>query len=615
VLYEYNRIDTKMKGADKERHLALKRELAKFDDLRPAPLPRPLTVTDVGPTASPVTIPKRGDTPVPPGFLTILDEKPAVIESTPTSSGRRTALARWITNPGNPLTARVIVNRAWQQHFGRGLAANPSDFGRLGDPPTHPELLDWLALDFIEHGWSLKHLHRRIVTSATYRQASSHPDPARGRLVDPEVKLLWRGSTRRLEAEPIRDALLFVSGEIDLRAGGPGVFGNDPRRSLYVRIMRNVRDPLFDVFDAPLWFQSASGRDVTTTPVQSLYLFNGPFLLQRARTFADRLFREEPSDAATRVRRAYRLAFGREPSNNEVEQALAFIDQQAGSIDPEVAGSAAAAFVSGKIPFHDGQADEVRPTGTGMMVASAENAKPKDARQKPREFPTDTFTIEAFIVPRSVAADANVRTIAARWDGNARRPPAGPSASPASNRRRKPQTVVLADVRASDRRHLRRGDGLLRPQCCHEQAVLCCRDRAARRVTFVLKDLSNDDDPAQVETVSNRIKGGLENDLPLTLGGRSGKSPAGFDGLIDDVRLSASALRVEELLLNRDGPHPTTVGYWTFENKPDVFRDASGQGRDLRPARKPGLPIDPRKAAWADFCHVLFNASEFLYVE
>src|SRR5205085_1566693 len=201
--------------------------------------------------------------------LTLLDKKPAKISSTPggaKSSGRRAALARWLTDPENPLTARVIVNRVWQQHFGRGLVASASDFGRLGGEPTHPELLDWLADRFIKEGWSLKKLHRLIVTSATYRQSATHPNPRPGRIADPENKLLWRAAVRRLDAEQIRDAIYAVTGELDPSAGGPGAAHTDPRRSIYTRIMRNSRDPLLDVFDAPLWFSSASSRDTTTTP-------------------------------------------------------------------------------------------------------------------------------------------------------------------------------------------------------------------------------------------------------------------------------------------------------------------------------------------------------------
>ena len=166
--------------------------------------------------------------------MTLLDPAPAKVTRSPAaanSTGRRTALARWLTRPDNPLPARVMVNRLWQYHFGRGLVATPSDFGRLGERPSHPELLDWLAAEFVTQGWSLKQMHRLIMTSAAYRQAAVRPPSAVARLKDPENRLLWRMNTRRLEIEPIHDAMLGASGELNMTMGGPGVAvdGTAPR--------------------------------------------------------------------------------------------------------------------------------------------------------------------------------------------------------------------------------------------------------------------------------------------------------------------------------------------------------------------------------------------------
>ena len=199
---------------------------------------------------------------IAPGYLSVLDEQPAQIAGLPNSTGRRSALAKWLTAPENPLTARVMVNRLWQSHFGRGLAANASDFGKLGEKPSHPELLDWLAATFVESGWSLKAMHRLMVTSATYRQASSqylvisnksapkseaplitnHSSASR---VDPENRLLWSFPVRRLEAEQIRDAVLSVTGQLKLEpAGGPSTDQLTPRRSIYSKWLRNAPDPI-----------------------------------------------------------------------------------------------------------------------------------------------------------------------------------------------------------------------------------------------------------------------------------------------------------------------------------------------------------------------------------
>ena len=613
VTYEYDRLERTLKGADKDRVLALRRDLAKFDALKPPPLPVALAATDAGPVAPPTTVPKKGPTPVEPGFLSVLDETPAAIAPVPglpETTGRRAALANWLTRPDNPLTARVLVNRVWQQHFGRGLAANASDFGRLGDTPTHPELLDFLSAQFVADGWSVKKLHRAIVLSATYRQSATHPDPAPGRLADPENKLLWRGGVRRLDAEQIRDALYAVVGDLDWKAGGPGVAGTDPRRAVYTKVMRNNRDPLLDVFDAPLAFQSASSRDTTTTPVQSLLLINSPTLLRRSQAFADRLKRDEPADDARRVGRAYRLAFGRAPTADEATAAVAFVTEQTKRVDPTKAGSATAAFVGGKIPHRDGQAADLKPGVPGYEVPLPDAALKSD------------FTIEAYLSARSVAETGAVRTVAAKWDGDAKHPGWGLGLT-GKGSRRKPQTLALQLVGTKP-------DGTVGEEAVFADhhvalnkpyylavAVTLARGQTPGQVTFSLKDLSNDDEPLLVATVPHAITGGLGNALPFTIGVRSApKADAGFDGLLDDVRLSDAALPADQLLYTREGTGPTTAGYWRFEAKPGVFKDTSPLGRDIRPATvKTVVAQDTRQAAWADLCHVLLNASEFLYVE
>ena len=194
-----------MKTADKDRDKALHQELAKFDSLKPAPLQHAHLVRDVGPVAPPTQFAKRPET-VEPGFLTVLDPGIATVTPTPTSTGRRRALAEWIASPTNPLTARVMANRIWQQHFGHALTGSSSDFGRLGQLPTHPELLDWLADTVVKEGWSIKKLQRQIVMSTAYKQATTNAAAKTALKKDPENRLLWRTATRRLEAEQIRDA-------------------------------------------------------------------------------------------------------------------------------------------------------------------------------------------------------------------------------------------------------------------------------------------------------------------------------------------------------------------------------------------------------------------------
>ena len=323
----------KIRASDKDTLAELKKELASYDSIKPAPLPRALTATDVGPVAPPTFVPGHSDQPLAPGIPVVLEDGRGLpIHASATSTGRRTALAQWITRPDNQLCTRVIVNRIWQYHFGRGLVATPSDFGHLGTPPTHPELLDWLTTRFVSEGWSFKKLHRLIMTSATYREAATAHSTETARMQDPDNRWLWRCDTRRLDSEQIRDAMLLVSGELKLDAGGPSVDASAPRRSVYTKVLRNHPDPLLDAFDSPDSFGSVCTRNVTTTPTQSLLLMNGDWPLKRATAFARRVRAEAKSpDPGDLVERAYRLAYGRAPQADERSTGIEFL--QAGPID------------------------------------------------------------------------------------------------------------------------------------------------------------------------------------------------------------------------------------------------------------------------------------------
>ncbi len=265
----------------------------------------------------------------------------AIDRKTPETQ-RRVALARWIADPANPLPARVMVNRLWHYHFGRGLVATPSDFGLNGAAPSHPELLDWLANAYIAAGWRLKPIHRLIVTSATYRQ-SSRFDAANG-AIDRDNRLLWRTSPRRLEAESIRDAILAASGQLDNRMGGPGynIWENntnyvaiykpkaelspgDFRRMVYQFKPRSQPDPTFGAFDCPDAALGAPRRNVSTTALQALNLLNSHFVIRQAAFFARRLEAEAGPDPARQAARAFNLALGRLPSRSEQIAAVSLI--------------------------------------------------------------------------------------------------------------------------------------------------------------------------------------------------------------------------------------------------------------------------------------------------
>ena len=257
-------------------------------------------------------------------------------------SDRRIALANWITDSANPLFARVIVNRLWYYHFGAGLVPTPSDFGFSGGNPSHPELLDWLAVELVDRDWDLKAIHRLILTSATYQQSSKLRNDAHA--VDANNRFLWRMNPKRLEAEGLRDAILAVSGLLNREMGGPGFQDfstyvhnsqfyemRDPigetfhRRSLYRMWIRSGRSPFLDVFDCPDPSATAPKRAVTTTPLQSLTLMNNSFVLRMANALGDRMKQTAESDLSGEVVHAFHWGFGRPPTDAESNEAVALI--------------------------------------------------------------------------------------------------------------------------------------------------------------------------------------------------------------------------------------------------------------------------------------------------
>ncbi|WP_439631898.1 PSD1 and planctomycete cytochrome C domain-containing protein [Gemmata sp.] len=256
------------------------------------------------------------------------------------ASSGRLELANWLTDGKHPLTARVFVNRVWQHHFGEGIVRTVDNFGKLGDRPTHPELLDWLASEFVARGWSVKHLHRVILLSAAYRQAGTHD--AKAALADPDNRLLWRFPRQRLDAEAIRDGVLAAAGTLDRTTGGTLLptknfeyvttdqSGNrvgyeSLRRSVYLPVVRNNVFAFFQTFDFPDPSTMSGKRVNTVVAPQALYLLNSPFVAAQAKAFAARLLKAEPTDDEARVALAYRLALGRPPVSAEVRDALDFV--------------------------------------------------------------------------------------------------------------------------------------------------------------------------------------------------------------------------------------------------------------------------------------------------
>ena len=304
--------------------------------------------------------PKQPKEPIPPGGLSVLappGQSVELPEKSPelATSGRRLAFARWLTSGTNPLVARVLVNRVWLEHFGRGLVGTPADFGTMGERPSHPELLDWLANDFVEHGWQLKRLHKLIMTSTVYRQ-SSRRDPRRDPR-DPENRLYWRKPVQRLDAEIIRDAILCASGVFNDKMFGPPVpvrpdvhgqivvgldkttgdnkmpvegslNGEEFRRSVYIQVRRSRPLAVLHAFDAPVMEVNCERRQTSTVATQSLMLMNSQFLLDQAARFAARLEQEAGTSRPAQIHHAWQLAFQRPPTATEQAGALALLDQQ-----------------------------------------------------------------------------------------------------------------------------------------------------------------------------------------------------------------------------------------------------------------------------------------------
>lgn len=314
-----------------EKWKELKSQLAEYDSYRPAELERVSSVRDVGGAPPKVYVEEKGKKrEVAPGYLSVLgldDPEIKPVPGNPNTTGRRAALADWLTDGSNQLTTRVMANRLWQWHFGQGIVASSNDFGDLGDRPSHPELLDWLARQFVAVGWSLKAMHRLIMTSATYRQGSINVNElAEG--IDPDNRLLWRMPVRRMDAEQLRDSMLFVGGEMDWAMGGPGVSEEESnRRSIYVLNKRNKLRTMMNKFDTPDLHNSCHMRDITTTPLQALSLMNGDWPLARAESFAQRLLNLESDGVEKRIVAAYEIALGRAPEVEEIQLAQSFLDE------------------------------------------------------------------------------------------------------------------------------------------------------------------------------------------------------------------------------------------------------------------------------------------------
>jgi hypothetical protein len=415
---------------------------------------------------------------------------------------------------------------------------------------------------------------------------------------------------RRLRAEQLRDAMLLAAGELNLTTGGESVDSAQPRRSIYLKVLRNSPDGLLEAFDGADGFNSMAKRPTTTTANQALMLFNGPWLLSRAKAMKG-VVEKNAADDHQFIDAAWRRLYGRPPAASEMEGSLAFLREQARRLEVQTPSAAEVAPPVASMPRREGQAAEISGKTPDARLAVPDNPS----------LPSGDFTVEAFVLLRSLYDDATVRVIASQWNGDNGHP--GWSLGVTSKKSRyTPQNLVLQIVGKSAEgkplyevipSNLRLE--LDKPYFVAASVKVAGTDSS--EAMFYVKELAATDKPLHTARASFQVPGGYDNSASLVLGGRAGGDRSAWDGLLDDVRLSAAALPPEELLVNNTAARETTVGLWRFEEQPGFHADESGRNNRLTSLPAPASPaaLTPHEAARVDFCHVLLNSNEFLYVE
>lgn len=588
--YERERFDALKSIKDpktKARYLELVAELKKFEHLKPEPLIKAFIATDATAKAprNPLTT-RKGEIDVQPAFLTLIEPDEPKITPLENSTGRRTVLADWITRPENQLSTRVITNRVWHYLFGKGIVETPNDFGKLGETPTHPELLDYLTQRFLAGGWSLKKLHREILLSATYRQTAHREVPEIASNIDPSNKFLWRFNPRRLDAEQVRDAMLAASGELDLSPGGPSTDGNGTRRSIYTLKKRNNQNELLRSLDAPAGFASTSERQSTTTPTQALLLMNGDWTLARAQKLAARV---------SKIEDIWQYTLGREPTDKERKLAESFIAQRT---QMQPAEEPPAAMSSDEIV----RASLFKQDTPHERLVSSLSEKEGDE-----------FTVEAIVKLDSIDANASVRTIASRWNNGKDSVEAfGWSLGVTGEKSRfKPRNLILQMVGEDENRNIAyepvASDLRLELGITYHLVVkVSC---SAHTVSFLVHQADKPNAPVMTSVVPHTIRTGLSaGTSDVVIGGVHRRAiPHQWDGIIQAARLARGLLTDEDV-----SPDPAQ---WSGKSLVtwDV-RQALPPELAWASAEAPVIATDPRQRALADLCHVLLNANEFFYL-
>ena len=430
--------------------------------------------------------------------------------------------------------------------------------------------------------------------------------------IDPANKYYWGADTRRLDAEQIRDSILTVTGELDLQTGGPGMTASVPRRSIYLRMMRNSSDPLLDVFDLPRFFVSVPVRDTTTSPVQSLQLFNSQQMLRFANQLSKRAYNEvaavpeeEKEDAA--LQRAWKIVFGRSVTKAELSLAKKFLDHQSKLLSEQKTSVNLQQLETATMPYRNGQS----------VVFHADKPSPFYVADDKRLNP-ENCSIEAFFQIRSVYDSGAVRTLVSKWSGKVSEP-GWIFGVTGRGSRRKPQTLVfrtygqksngaIGDEIVFSDQHIEFNTPYYAAVSFHVSG------ERAGTIDFYLKDLSNDDEQLGRITKKHQIKQVRGNHLPLAFGRMVRNRNSYFDGLIDDIRFSSKALDAQSLLFTQESVKKSTLGYWRFDPVPGMFQDSSPNRHDITHNDRMTSAGKPRREAFIDLCHILLNSNEFLYV-
>ena len=589
---------------------------------KPKNLQTAFVATDVGTDAPPTVMKtRRNETVVKPGFLSIL--APDDIEIDPLtekdSTGRRLALANWITSPDNPLSTRVIVNRIWQYHFGRGLSVHTSDFGKLGEAPTHPELLDYLTKGFIENGWSIKWLHRQILKTQTYRQSSMVLSTDLTNKVDPENKLLWRMRPQRLDAEQARDTLLALGGELKPKSGGPSSGADSPVPSIYTKKQRNNPDEFLSRFDAPPGFMSVAKRETTNTPLQSLLLINGPWPLQRSKAIAASILKANPKASTPELAEmAFRTVYGRTPDTAEIQAATAFFVKQQKMIESE-RGEKSKPSAADSSPFADASKFFKGATGVGEQSIYLKEGTPYEKlRIKTSSTEPLDFTVEAMVNLEKVYPSGSVRTIASRWDGSTTSNGWAVGVTSAGSRFEPNMLIVQAvgeDFQGSLASEVI-NSGLKIPsgKPFYISVVFSTETLPGKtyggNVTFYAKDLSDPAGKMQISQIPHELGIGYINPaFDLIMGGRHGQKGNNWFGAIHRLSIGEGAAKADELPFKTKGKSTTSL---TGSDLSSSDHDSFSWIREADPSAKAKNPS--KSEALGDLFHALINSNEFLYL-